>query len=1041
MRHHGVTCFPATVVVCLSIVCAAVGQDDIDRELERTVEAGWKNLEAHRFDDGIESFTRALELKPDSGEGAYGMACALSLKREADGALEWLRKSIQLGYDNLDHIEKDPDLEYLRKDSRYSQVIAVLRGRPRKAAEEDNNVRLMQTLDLVVMIERQVEIGGSTAKTYGAGILFGHKEDQAFVATANHVVRPGTQAHHIRVMFRSLPGQWLEAKLTPRFDVKLDLAVLSLVGLKSNGVSFCSLPLDRAATAAELKRKQAVYPVGYPDALWGMPVKPDLVSQVIADQISFQSEFIAKGHSGGALLTEQGDLAGMLRAEYPPNGVAISIEKVIKTLSNWGFPVQLRRAQAAVKTPLHMAVEQGALNEVRSLLENCADPNAPSINRWTPLHEAAKKGSAQAAELLIEAGAHPYSWTYGEEKEGKYRIIRDWSTPLHVAAEHGATEVVKILLRHGMNANVYGHYRRQERKYVNWAERYTDWADWSAKSTRTPLHVAAQKGRADASLALIDGGADVNAISSSSRGTLIYDHIRNPTPLHYAAENDSKDVARVLLMKGAKPNGVKDEDADLTPLHAAAIYGARGVAAVLIQHGAQVDAKSQFNITPLHLAARTARPDVAKILLDNGANANARGYLQRTPLHYAVEEGSVDTIRTLLSHGANPDLADERGKRPLDLAQEKNATEKIGLLLRAEARPISMHAVVQQYGMPDSPGQKKRMSADVESARLLLAAGARVDEVKDGLTPLHRGAAYGLADMVKLLIGAGSDVNAVTIREKDTPLHLAVRSGHGEVAKLLIDSGARLETRNGSKLTPLHVAAYEKQVACMKVLLDAGADVHAVASTGYSNTAGTGLLIASFQGPADGLHVLLAAGARVTDRDEEGTTPLHHSARHNDTEFVRLLLSAGASVAARDRSGDTPLHSAASMMDKEENIQLLLNAGADPAAQNQEGSTPLHLALRWQMYPPAIRLLDRGAPVQAVDSAGNTPLHILVRYARRDSGTQRMLESKEVLEALLKRHADVNARNKDGETALSIAMQGENDDLVNRLRARGGASK
>jgi ankyrin repeat protein len=62
----------------------------------------------------------------------------------------------------------------------------------------------------------------------------------------------------------------------------------------------------------------------------------------------------------------------------------------------------------------------------------------------------------------------------------------------------------------------------------------------------------------------------------------------------------------------------------------------------------------------------------------------------------------------------------------------------------------------------------------------------------------------------------------------------------------------------------------------------------------------------------------------------------------------------------------------------------------------------------------AVKLVDQGMDINAVDAAGNT---LLMQAVQRDNG--------DFLEQLLKRHARLNTRNRNRETALSIArLQG-----------------
>ena len=78
-------------------------------------------------------------------------------------------------------------------------------------------------------------------------------------------------------------------------------------------------------------------------------------------------------------------------------------------------------------------------------------------------------------------------------------------------------------------------------------------------------------------------------------------------------------------------------------------------------------------------------------------------------------------------------------------------------------------------------------------------------------TPLHLSAMYGLADVSKILIANGADVNALDIK-KDTPLHKAGERHVGAyqhpfgAAEDLIQNGADVNAVNERQWTPLHIA-------------------------------------------------------------------------------------------------------------------------------------------------------------------------------------------------------------------------------------------
>lgn len=158
------------------------------------------------------------------------------------------------------------------------------------------DTELATSLKLVVMVRAQL----GAAPAFGAGIVFGREKDRLYILTANHVVRRGdAEATGIQVNLRTLPARALPARLLPRFDREMDIAVLMVENLASQGIDVCALSLDRLGDPTALRRGSGVYPVGNPNgAAWGMPVSHDQVSMVTGDEIAFQSPFLAVGASG-----------------------------------------------------------------------------------------------------------------------------------------------------------------------------------------------------------------------------------------------------------------------------------------------------------------------------------------------------------------------------------------------------------------------------------------------------------------------------------------------------------------------------------------------------------------------------------------------------------------------------------------------------------------------------------------------------------------------------------------------------------------------
>jgi S1-C subfamily serine protease len=161
--------------------------------------------------------------------------------------------------------------------------------------------------------------------------------------TANHVVRRGQrEIENLRVQLRALPGESLEARLLEHVDPYLDLAVVAVPDVRRRAIPVGTLPFDRLGDPATLRRGDEVYHVGYPlGSPWRANVSPDHISDQLGDTLTFESSSIAPGNSGGGLFDKRWQLVGMVRADQPPDGVAVSMKAIRDTLVRWGYPVGL----------------------------------------------------------------------------------------------------------------------------------------------------------------------------------------------------------------------------------------------------------------------------------------------------------------------------------------------------------------------------------------------------------------------------------------------------------------------------------------------------------------------------------------------------------------------------------------------------------------------------------------------------------------------------------------------------------------------------
>ncbi len=432
-----------------------------------------------------------------------------------------------------------------------------------------------------------------------------------------------------------------------------------------------------------------------------------------------------------------------------------------------------------------------------------------------------------------------------------------------------------------------------------------------------------------------------------------------------------------------------------------------------------------------------------------------------TPLQWAAFKGDVVEVKRLLAEGADPRATNDYGVDAIQLAAEASNTELLRLLLKAGANPNSanpegetlLHLVAR--------------TGNLEAARLLVQAGAKVDarERFGEQTPLMWATARRHPKLVQYLASRGADVNARS----------AVRN-YPRVATA--ESRAKHLDRGG--FTPLMYAARENCRECVPVLLKHGADVSLPDPADMSV-----LSIALMNGSWDIARALIEAGADVEQWDIYGQGPLNVAVtnltvrsngnpldrdepdRTAPRDVVKMLVERGANpnqqlyfraagrhiLGANIGRGTTPFLSACDVGDIE-TVKLLLAHGANPRLATSDGQGPIILATASRTggtgYPNS-RIAGIAVPKrESIDDVPGTPgkdqgnrtvellkllaaagadvnLMSVPHFLQRTRGGSALhyatrADDKEVMAALVELGIDVNAKDKDGLTALDYAM-------------------
>lgn len=268
--------------------------------------------------------------------------------------------------------------------------------------------------------------------------------------------------------------------------------------------------------------------------------------------------------------------------------------------------------------------------------------------------------------------------------------------------------------------------------------------------------------------------------------------------------------------------------------------------------------------------------------------------------------------------------------------------------------------------------------------------GSEIDD-DDCSKLLHEAIKRDDLDIFELLLARGA---ALKTYYRDTPLHLAARYGSVDVVKILLDRGADPSARDYAGYTPLHEAAMSGRSEIVSMLLDSGSDLN-------------------------------------SKSDDIVQTPLHMAVRNEVIETTIVLLKHGASLSAMNCAKETPIHLAA-RYGSADILDKLLNyveEACDLDSRSWNGDTALHMAIRENSLAKVAMLLEKGADLLVTNAYGRTPIHNAAKYS-----------TPEILDMLLgyvKQTCDLDLHDKDGNTALHLAIKVGNHDNAKMLFKKG----
>lgn len=359
---------------------------------------------------------------------------------------------------------------------------------------------------------------------------------------------------------------------------------------------------------------------------------------------------------------------------------------------------------------------------------------------------------------------------------------------------------------------------------------------------------------------------------------------------------DIEYAARKLLEKAKSLESilqVRDLDADVVRLLEALQKG-KGL-------GQALDAtRVRSGISPLRvLSGYGVTRMVQDMLLPNRATSFEPDSFGTSAIHEAAQAGWDDIVDSLIKAGADPFPMDRNGKSPLYYAARNGCDKVISVLGRGDQMWDNYYELVLAFREAIEAGEAHVV------IRLLEFMGR--DNIRQRSTILLSIRA-GHLNVLEILLVHGADLSCPVLSPSDRiPLHQAIKHGRADMAKLLLDRGADIQTLDDEERNAIFETLKAPNTDGLSLLLDRGINIDCCDREGN-----TILHQAAVDGAVE--HVRLLIGQDMISKtafNNEGLTPLHLAARAQQFEIANMLLACegvGVNIEATGRAaGWTPL--------------------------------------------------------------------------------------------------------------------------------------
>jgi Flp pilus assembly protein TadD len=188
---------------------------------------GYELHQSDRYPQAIEAFAHSIGLRYRQATAMYNIACGFAMLDDKDNALFWLERALVAGFDRTDLLKNDSDLDPLRSDPRFREILQKASFTKSQDKSSKENDRFQEAISNFEQLSRESSQDGNQWYKVGSRLIRLRDFDRAVTALTraiDHLGYQGASAMYNLACAYALKGDrgpaldWLEKSVNAGFD-------------------------------------------------------------------------------------------------------------------------------------------------------------------------------------------------------------------------------------------------------------------------------------------------------------------------------------------------------------------------------------------------------------------------------------------------------------------------------------------------------------------------------------------------------------------------------------------------------------------------------------------------------------------------------------------------------------------------------------------------------------------------------------------------------------------------------------------------------